>query len=189
MYIFTRIDNFWPWESAAGRKLLVSATKVLEILRSSPAMWGNVPLLYQQDPQGKPSDPGCYSAKNHNVNSFFRSNPSICRKTSIVVQFSLGSLNRCCPYLRKLCKTLFWCKTKGLDKDWWNVWCPFSQKVLFLANIRCCPNFLDYALECCGFDIENYFWNAQVWLTTPIWMDWIKEMCLWMPNHIQKSNP
>ena len=36
---------------------------------------------------------------------------------------------------------------KGLNRWWLNFWCPFFQKKLpFLANIGCCPYFLDQAL-------------------------------------------
>ena len=36
---------------------------------------------------------------------------------------------------------------KGLNRGWWNFWCPFSLKELpLLANIGCCRNFLDLTL-------------------------------------------
>ena len=72
------------------------------------------------------------------------------------------------PLFKKVMQNFILVQNKGIGQGLVKRLVPFSQKVLFLANIRCCPNFLDYALECCGFDIENYFWNAQVWLTTPI---------------------
>ena len=45
---------------------------------------------------------------------------------------------------------------------------------------------LNSVLEYIRFNIEDYFWKAQVCLTTP--MDWIKEMYLSMPNYMQKIN-
>ena len=84
-----------------------------------------------------------------------------------------GSASRRCPLLWKLRKTLSWCKTIRLNREFE---CPFSKKVSFLAIIRCCTNFSDLALACCRFNIENYFWNTQVCLA------------LFMPNHMQKVN-
>ena len=50
------------------------------------------------------------------------------------------------------------------------------------------PSWLNSVLTYCKFNIENYVWKAQVYLTTPIWTNWIKQMHLCMPNHIQKIN-
>ena len=41
-------------------------------------------------------------------------------------------------------------------------------------------------LTCFRFNIENYFCNSQVCLTRPTWMDWMKQVYLGIPNHMQK---
>ena len=56
-----------------------------------------------------------------------------------------ASGNLTLPSFLNLSRALFWCKTENvLNRGWWNFWCFFSKKVLFLGNIGCCPNFLDY---------------------------------------------
>ena len=61
-----------------------------------------------------------------------------------------------CPLLQKLCNALFWCKTlrKGIEKGgggeifgalFFLKKVLFYKKVPFLANIKCCPKFLEYA--------------------------------------------
>ena len=52
-------------------------------------------------------------------------------------------------FCEKYAKPYFYAKhlEKGLNRWWLNFWCPFFQKKLpFLANIGCCPYFLDQAL-------------------------------------------
>ena len=49
---------------------------------------------------------------------------------------------RCCSFLWKLCKTLFWCKTLGKGIEYALV----KFLVPFLVNNGRCPNFLDEAL-------------------------------------------
>ena len=56
---------------------------------------------------------------------------------------------------------------------------------------RCLPTckksalYLKSLLTYCKFNNRNYFLHAQVCLATPISLNWIKKMYLWMLNHIQ----
>ena len=86
----------------------------------------------------------------------------------------MHSASRWYPLLWKLCKALFWCKTlrKGLNKSG-EIFDVFFQKVTFLANVRHCPNFLDYAIfffflavneDCVTFCNLTWFLdNGRLW--------------------------
>ena len=64
------------------------------------------------------------------------------------------------PFVRKLNKALFQCKTlkKGIDQEWGvKFLVPCFQKKPFLANIECCPKFLEYSLTR-GISRKSYPW-------------------------------
>ena len=81
--------------------------------------------------------------------------PALHHPSSTYSRPILCSTIECYPLLQKLYKALFWCKTlrKGIEQRGEIFGALFSEKVPFflkkkpfLANIECCPKFLEYAL-------------------------------------------
>ena len=93
--------------------------------------------------------------------------------------------------IMSFCRCLMW-KKQG-------IW--LTEKILrptlknqFAASMNAYPyakksaSWLNSFLTYYRFKIDKYFWQAQVCLTKPIWMNWFIQMYLWMANHMQKSD-
>ena len=65
------------------------------------------------------------------------------------------------PLFKKVTQNFILVQNEGIGQELVTRSVPFFSKSAFSDQYQMLPNFLDYALELCGFDIESYFWNAQ----------------------------
>ena len=73
-------------------------------------------------------------------------------------------------------------------------WCPLLWKlenihafiVPFLANIKCCPKFLEYALLVLNFKLFNFFFKLNVWnIWKNVFMKIMENLQVTQPNQSQ----